>query len=194
MEYGLPKSVNVGGVDYEIRSDYRVIMDIYAALNDPDLEPDVRAYEVLQIFYPDADSIPEEYQQEAVDKCMLFLQGGRPAPVRGNKSPRLIDWEQDYPLIVGPVNRVMGMETRVMEYLHWWTFLSAYYEIGDCLFAQIVSIREKLAKGKILDKSDREFYRNNKELVDLKHQYSEEEKNTMDVWLHPKRGDVNDGK
>lgn len=192
MEYGLPTSVNVAGIDYDIRSDFRVIMDIYAALNDPELEPDVRAYEVLQIFYPDADTIPEEHQQEAVDKCLDFLQGGRPAP-QNPSHVKLIDWEQDYPIIIGPVNKVVGKEVRAMEHLHWWTFLSAYYEIGDCLFAQVVSIRQKLGKGKALDKSDREFYRNNKELIDLKQVYTSEEKDVMDYWMKPqKKGDVSD--
>jgi len=50
------------------------------------------------------------------------------------RKAKLADWEQDFPLIVNPVNRVLGYEVRDCEYCHWWTFLSAYYEIGDCLF------------------------------------------------------------
>lgn len=193
MEYGLPKTVNVGGVDYDIRSDFRAVLDIYAALNDADLEPDVRAYEVLHIFYTDADAIPDEEQQEAVDKCLTFLQGGHQQPRTGAKEPRLIDWEQDYPLIVGPVNRVLGQEVRALDYMHWWTFLDAYYEIGDCLFAQIVSIRDKISKGKSLDKTDREFYRRNKDLIDIKQAVSHEEQATLNAWLHPaKKGGLDD--
>ena len=193
MEYGLPKKVNVGGVDYDIRSDFRAVLDIYAALNDPDLEPDVRAYEVLHIFYVDADAIPDEEQQEAVDKCLTFLQGGHQQPRADRKEPRLIDWEKDYPLIVGPVNRVLGQEVRALDYMHWWTFLDAYYEIGDCLFAQVVSIRDKISKGKSLDKTDREFYRRNKDLIDIKQVVSHEEQATMNAWLHPaKEGGTSD--
>lgn len=66
--------------------------------------------------------------------------------------------------------------------LHWWTFLSAYYEIGDCLFAQIVRIREKKAKGKALDKSDREFYRKNRALIDIKTHYTEAEDDLVKMW------------
>lgn len=193
MEYGLPTKMEIGGVWYDIRSDFRVVLDIYAALNDPDLEPDVRAYEVLHIFYPDADDIQEEYQQEAVDKCLLFLQGNHRRPKSDKKEPKLIDWEKDYPLIVGPVNRVLGQEVRALEYMHWWTFLDAYYEIGDCFFAQIVSIRDKLAKWKSLDKTDREFYRKNKDLIDIKQTVSHEEKEILNAWLHPvkQEGGVN---
>lgn len=183
MGYDLPTKVNVGGTDFDIRSDYRVILDIYAALNDLDLEPDVRAYEVIHIFYVDADAIPEGHQQEAVDKCLEFLQGGRPQPEKKRKEPKLIDWEKDYPLIIGPVNRVLGKEARELEYLHWWTFLSAYFEIGDCLFAQVVAIREKLGKGKPLDKTDREFYRQNRELVDFQAKYTQDEDEALKLWM-----------
>ena len=33
----LPTSVNVSGKEYNIRSDYRAILDICTALNDPEL-------------------------------------------------------------------------------------------------------------------------------------------------------------
>ena len=35
MEYGLPKSVEIGGTKFEIRYDFRVILEIFEALNDP---------------------------------------------------------------------------------------------------------------------------------------------------------------
>ena len=35
MRYGLPKSVEICGSEFEIRYDFRVILDIFEALNDP---------------------------------------------------------------------------------------------------------------------------------------------------------------
>ena len=101
-----------------------------------------------------------------------------------------MDWSQDFQLIVAPINRVLGYEIRSKEYdsntntggVHWWTFLSAYQEIGDCLFAQVVRIREKKAKGKALDKSDRDFYRKNRDLVDIKVHYTEIEDELVKQW------------
>ena len=37
MSYGLPKSVDIDGQEFAIRYDYRVILDIFEAMNDPDL-------------------------------------------------------------------------------------------------------------------------------------------------------------
>ena len=36
MSYGLPKSVEIDGQEFAIRYDYRVILDIFEAMNDPD--------------------------------------------------------------------------------------------------------------------------------------------------------------
>jgi len=60
--------------------------------------------------------------------------------------------------------------------------LSYYMEIGDCLFAQVVAIRDKKARGKPLDKQEREFYRRNRKMVDLKTTYTEAEQNLLAAW------------
>lgn len=74
------------------------------------------------------------------------------------------------------------MEVRDVEYMHWWTFIGYFSEIGDCLFAQIVNVRQKLATGKTLNKDEREFYRKNRKLVDLKQRYTTQESELIRVW------------
>ena len=49
MSYGLPKSVEINGKEFAIRYDYRVILDIFEAMNDPDSSEEDRALDVLQI-------------------------------------------------------------------------------------------------------------------------------------------------
>jgi len=177
----LPVSVNVGGAEYEIRSDYRAVLDICAALSDPELDGQERAFAALMIFYPDFDDMPPEHYDEAVRQCLRFINGGGEDAL--NRAPRLVDWEQDFSYIVAPINRVMGQEIRSVEYMHWWTFLAAFYEIGDCTFAQIVRIRDRLARGQALDKQDREWYRRNRHLVDFKRKYTELEEAVLSRWL-----------
>lgn len=182
MIYDLPTALLVGGVEQPIRSDYRAALDICTALADPELTEQEKALAALCICYPQLEDIPPEQYQEALARCFWFLDGGE-EPVQGGRSaPRLMDWEQDFPRIVAPINRVLGKEVREAP-LHWWTFLSAYYEIGgDCLFAQIVRVRDALAKGKKLDKTDREWYRKNRELVDLRQRYTGEEEQLLKEW------------
>ena len=98
-----------------------------------------------------------------------------------HRAPRLVDWEQDYSLIIAPVNRAIGAEIRAMEYVHWWTFLAAYQEIGDSTFAQVVRIRDRLRRGK-MDKADWEWYRRNRQLVDFRRKYTEAENAEAQKW------------
>lgn len=180
MMYDLPTSLMVCGSEYEIRSDYRAVLDICTALSDIELTGQERALVLLDIFYPGFSEMPESHYQEAVERCFWFMNCGEAQ--QNQPAPKLIDWEQDFKHIVAPINRVMGQEIRALPYLHWWSFISAYYEIGDCLLAQIVRIRDKKARGKALDKADKEFYQKNRHLVDFKQIYSTAELEFLKKW------------
>ena len=174
--------MEVGGTAYEIRSDYRAILDICAALSDPELDNQEKGFAALTIFYPSFDEMPVDDYQEALEKCFWFINCGDDE--RSDKRPlKLMDWEQDFNYIVAPINRGLGKEIRAAEYLHWWTFISAYYEIGgDCTFAQIVRIREKKAKGKPLDNQEQAWYRQNRSLVDFRTNYTKAEDDVLKQW------------
>lgn len=177
----LPTSLEVCGQEYEIRSDYRAVLDICAALSDRELNDQERQFAMLDILYPGFEEMAPAHFQEAVSKALWFINGGDDPPEA--ETPRLIDWQQDFKLIVAPVNRVMGREIRAENYLHWWTFLAAYYEIGDCLFAQVVRIREKQARGVSLDKGEQKFYKKNRDIVELKNKYTAQDDALLGVWL-----------
>ena len=181
MNYELPNSLTVCGVEYSIRSDYRVALDIFVALADPELSGQEKAEVALTILYQDYDTMPVTHRQEALEKCVWFLNCGDGPQDR--RAPKLMDWEQDFPYIVAPINRVVGREIRSIKHFHWWSFISAYYEIGDCLFAQIIRIRDKLVRGKPLDKQDRDWYQKNRRLVDLRAAYTKEDDALLGVWL-----------
>lgn len=179
--YALPTSVKVNGAEYEIRSDYRAVLDILTALSDNDLDDRDKTEAILGIFYPDFDEMPSGNYQEAINQCFRFIDRWHEEKPK-QKEPVLMSWEQDFDMIVAPINRIAGCEVRSLEYLHWYSFLSFYQEIGDCLFAQVVRIRDKKAHGKTLDKQDREFYRRNRDIVDLKTNYTEAEKDLLAAW------------
>lgn len=178
--YDLPTSAVINGRDFDIRSDYRAALDIMGVLSDLEITDEERVLVSLNVFYPRAVMFGRSDYEQAYKYMIWFLNGGVDNADSGPKPPKLMDWKQDFPLIVAPVNRVLNCEIRALEYLHWWTFLAAYREIGDCLFAQVVSIRKKKAKGAKLDKADAEFYRNNRDLVDFKVQLTSEEQAFLD--------------
>lgn len=175
MITGLPKEIELSnGVSYPIRWDFRDVLNLFEALNDPDTTDWERGYYLLQILYEDWETIPEELLNEAVEKGLWFLNGGDSSPQQ--KGPKLMDWEQDYPILIPAINRVAGKEVRELPALHWWTFIGYYQEIGgDCTFAQVVSIRSKLKRGKKLSKEDREYYNRNKSVIDFRNRRTAEE-------------------
>lgn len=170
--WDLPTSIEVHGIEYNIRSDFRAIIDILTAMNDPDLfEPGtgeneqnlIKAMVMLDILF--CEEIPVEDLQEACDKASEFIDMGMPE----DKNPvRVMDWEQDAKLIMPAVNKVAGTEIRSLPYVHWWTFMGYYMEIGECLFSSVLNIRQKKSKCKKLEKWETEFYKENKAIIDLK--------------------------
>lgn len=186
--WNLPTSLEVGGKEYDIRTDYRVILDILAAMNDPEIfEPGMTEDEkkieqtmtMLQILYIDFDSIPPRDYQEAAEKAVDFID----CEIKGDDKPkpRTMDWEQDAPIIAPEISKIAGRDIRIGK-THWWEFFGYYLGIGEGVFSTIVSIREKRRKGKKLEKWEKEFYQSNKSLVDLKSkkiERSEEEKEAL---------------
>lgn len=78
-----------------------------------------------------------------------------------------MDWEHDESIVIPAINRVAGREVRTAQYIHWWTFIGLYMEIGECVFSEVVYIRQKLAKHERLEKYEKVFYRANKDIIDL---------------------------
>ena len=62
-----------------------------------------------------------------------------------------------------------------MPYLHWWTFLSWFHSIGEGGLSTLVTIRDKLNRGKKLEPWEQEYFRRNKDQVKLQKKYTPEE-------------------
>lgn len=179
MKWRLPESLNIGGSDYRIRTDFRDILTIFDAYNDPDLTDEAKTYVMMKIMYPDLETIPQEHLQEAADKAVEFMNCGM-GDDNTNK-PALMDWNQDAGILIPAINKVAGCEVRTLEHLHWWTFIGFYMEIGESLFSQVVNIRYKRAHNKKLEKWEKEFEKDNRKICRLNKRLSEEEKAQRDA-------------
>lgn len=173
-QWELPTSLEISGVVYDIRTDYRAIIDILTYMSDPEYENDEKWLICLDILYIDFDNMPSKDWKEACIKAKEFIDMG--IEDDGKPKPALMDWEQDAAMIIPAVNRVIGQEVRALKYMHWWTFLAAYLEIGECSFSNIISLRSKRAKNKKLDKWEKDFIRENSNLVNIKKKMTVEER------------------
>ena len=156
-QWNLPETAEIGGVVYPIHADFRDILEIFQYLDDPDQPEYIRWRIALALFYE--GEIPEEDRQEAMAYLSAFLSCG----------------EQDAQIIVADVNKVAGTEIRALPFLHWWTFMAYFNAIGEGQLSTVVSLRDKLRRGKKLEKWEREYYQKNKARVDIKKRYSSEE-------------------
>lgn len=168
----LPTTLEIGGKSYSIRSDYRVVLNIYRAFNDPELTDGEKCYVCLKCLF--TEPIPKEHLQETAEKAFWFVGGGD-VPQENVRPIKVLDWEQDEGIIFPAVNKCAGYEVRSVPYLHWWTFLGFFNELGEGLFSEVIAIRSKLGKGKKLDKREHEFYRAHRKMIDLRVKKTAEE-------------------
>lgn len=177
----LPTTARIGERDYPVNTDFRDILEIIEILNDVEKHERIRMLVALSLFYEDFEQMAPEHYQAAVDWMMDFIACGEQDD--GKPQPKLIDWTQDRMIIASEVNKVAGKEVRALEYLHWWTFVAYFNGIGEGQLSFIVSIREKLRKGKPLEKHEREFYQKNRARVDFKQAYTQAEEVILSKWL-----------
>lgn len=179
--FRLPKSAKFGAKEYSFASDFRDVLEIIDYLNDQSRPLYMRWQIATGLFYD--DPIPEYHLEEAMRYMADFISYGDDD---GKAGPKLMDWKQDAHFIIGDVNKVAGKEIRESKYLHWWTFLSYFYGIGEGQFSTIISIRSKKSSGKKLEKWEEEFYRKNKSKIEFQKPKTEEDAAIQDYfnkWL-----------
>lgn len=184
----LPEGLEVGGTEYPIRTDYRNVLQVFEAFQDPELTQEEKWIVTIYLMFDDfscADDVLQAAQggfnlEDAIKQISWFISAGK-NPAREGDLP-FYNWKQDEQMIFSAVNKVAGRETRELEYLHWWTFLGYFNEVGEGTFSFIVGIRHKLNKGKKLEKHEKEFLAHNKELVRLEKPKTREEKEQEDAY------------
>ncbi len=173
MIFDLPTALEVNGRAWDIDTDYRQVLRILQAFEDPNLNDGDKALVVVYNLYVDAEEIPAEDMQAAFDAAIAFIDHGSAGD--GRPHPRTMDWTQDAPLIFPAVNRVAGFEVRGVDYMHWWTFIGLFMEIHDSVYSTVLQLRGKKAKHKKLEKDEREFWNQNRDICELKTRYTDEE-------------------
>lgn len=188
--YELPITVEVAGKSYKIRNgaDYRTIIGVISLCEDPELTKEERTVSALIVFYEDINEFEDIFEvfgentKEAMDAMLKFISYDYDDDLASSAKVKLIDWVQDENLIIAGINSVARTEVRALEYLHWWTFLSYYMSIGESALSTVVSIRNKIAKGKKLEKYEKEFRRENPAYFRWKNQEIEERNFIESIW------------
>jgi hypothetical protein len=158
----LAKALSVGGVDYEINSDWRPCFGIMQAFEREDITTAEKLMIMVGILYVE-DIQPENYD-EAIDKALWFLDPSEDK--RPSQYGRLYSWERDEKFIISAADQTIG-GCRRKKYLHWWEFTAALMECKECVFSTLVHQR-KLKKLNKQNKWDKEWWAENKDIAELK--------------------------
>ena len=162
----LPTTLTINGKLYRIRTDFRNILRIFEAFADKDLSDKEKMLVCLRRMFVDFSKLPYDDYKEAYEQVYWFIGCGKPEEKR--PPVRTFNWIKDEPLMFPAVNKAAGLEVRAVPYLHWWTFMGYFESIdAESLFGTVLSIRQKKARGKKLEKYEREFMQNNKALMAL---------------------------
>lgn len=198
--YEIPTKIFIEGEEFPIRNngDYRMVLDCFKALQDAELNPKERVFCSLLIFYENINSIADINKfpdlETAIKEMYNFFNCGKDQSVGKRMKHRLIDWDKDSQMICSAINKVANTEVRAEPYIHWWTFMGYYSAVGESLLSTVLSIRDKLSRGKKLEKYEREFKNENPEyFVWNAHTIDDEEADKLFNELWNNGGDVNGG-
>lgn len=189
QQYFLPVNTVIGGEEYDLHADFRDILEIFSYLEDPEL-PEFMRWQIAVALFFDRE-VPSAHLQEAMEYLAFFIAGGETAA--GSAGGRLLDWEQDAGMIIAEVNKAGRQEVRALPFLHWWTFLGWFHSIGQGQLSTVVGIRDKLQRGKKLEDWEKDFYRQNRQRVDMKKRYTPQElqqRQRLEALLAGKEGQV----
>ena len=165
--YEIPTTIEIDDMVFPIRcdGDYRMVLDCFSCLNDFELTEQERVFACLIIFYEDfndledIDAIDRDVLKRLVEEMYKFFQCEE-NPMH-SMPYKTIDWEKDSQMVCSAVNKVAHMEVRAVEYMHWWTFMGYFSEVGESVLSTVVGIRNKIKKGKKLEKYEKEFKASN---------------------------------
>ena len=181
-KYTMPFSVENGDKVIKIRNDcdFRVVLDCIEVSKDMELQSEERTAVTLNIFYENIEDITNF--DEAVNDMIAIIENSDNSKKQHHSEdkknePEIVDFNIDFDLYISGVNKILGYDCRnPNKFTHWWTFLSAYKEIGDGYFAQVVGIRKKrYIDHKPLDKTELEFYNNNRDDINAIYRISDED-------------------
>lgn len=174
----LPTFLMVQGCEYAINADFRPCINIMRMFERNDLTDREKIQCMVGILYK--DEIPMQLMNEAAQQAVWFLNLGDEETSGSGKPPmRLFSWEQDLKFIISAVDKSAGFSTRSKEFYHFWEFMSAFMESGECVFNTIVHQRKLKRTGK-QTKADKEWWAENKDIAELKVEFTDDEKAILD--------------
>lgn len=159
----LPESVEVGGKDYAICTDFRTGILFSMAMEDAELSEPERLDIALSLYFPEMPPEP----LEAVQKILWFYACGKTDTPGGSgkRAKDVCSFAHDAPYIYAAFLQQYRIDLNI-ESLHWWKFRALFDALSpDTLFMKIAGWRGAEIDSKMPDAERRR-------LQELKERYA----------------------
>lgn len=174
----LPNKVSIEDKEYEINSDFRTSILFELLMQDDNLSEEDKLYYALSLYYP---ILPQNISK-AVEEMLWFYKCGK--EVDNNNSSRgknkvisqIYSFDYDDEYIYSAFLDQYGLDLQDIEFLHWWKFKAMFKALKeDNEIVKIIGYRS-IDLSKVKDKSQREYYKNMKQLYEIPKSKNELEK------------------
>ena len=175
----LPKTVDVDGIEYPIRTDFRVSVLFEMMMRDDELSDTEKIINALQLYY---SRIPKDPMQ-AIDKILWFYRCGKDLSKKNTENTinmsedskedreeasdedndtsavqQIYSFDYDDEYIYAAFMEQYGIDLQDVQHLHWWKFHALFKSLKeDCEFVKIMGYRSIKVTGK-MSKEQRQFY------------------------------------
>lgn len=141
----LPQTVMIGGVEYQIRSDFRTSI-LFETMMRSNLNSWEKLNQILNIYYP----VTPPDGQEAIRKALWFYNCGKEKEQKEEKNKTRAQFkkdrvsysfEQDAPYIYAAFMEVykINLQRIPSKELHWWEFVALFDSLpDDCKIRKIM--------------------------------------------------------
>ncbi|EDT26136.1 MULTISPECIES: bacteriophage Gp15 family protein [Clostridium] len=169
----VPEEVEINGVKYKIRSDFRTSILFELLMQDNDIEDELKLQQALKLYFPKLP--PTEDFEEALKKIIWFYGGGREEKEvnskKNNSSSRkeknIYSFEYDDEYIYSAFLSQYKVDLQDIDYLHWWKFKAMFKGLTEeNTIVKIMKYRS-IDLNSIKDKEERKFYKEMQELYAL---------------------------
>ncbi|MCM0706538.1 bacteriophage Gp15 family protein [Faecalicatena sp. BF-R-105] len=169
----LPKSVEVGGVLYPVKTDFRAVLKLIGEVKQAG-EPGSRLFLILRLYKKE---IPPDIQG-AVQAVTDFIAGIRSAEKekeREGSGKQTFSYEKDAPYIVSDFWNYYGIDLLACKYLHWQKFQMLLEGLPDDSGTKTRIGYRSIDAGKIRDKQERRRIQKIQRAISLEDERDEEQ-------------------
>ena len=180
---GLPDTVEVEGEQIPIYTDWRVWIDVWRVVDNPNINQQKKAIALLALVYPRTGESPTpfdkalEHSEVAIEAAILFLGRKRKGDEERPKTRRekrlaekhLVDWDWDAERLVADFEREYRIDlTHPDTSLHWWRFMALFSGLSDTSqIMEAISTRAQDLNDRKLSKDQKKALRERKIAVML---------------------------